>query len=290
MATRRSSLKHLILAASARLARFGALLLTLLTAFLVMPLNAQSADIEVDVELVLAVDVSRSMSPRELEIQRRGYAEALTSNEVISAITGGLLGQVAVQYVEWAGSKSQRIIVDWTLIGGLAAARSFAARLTAHFDSSMRRTSISGALQFAARQFDGNGFVSHRRIIDISGDGPNNQGRPVLAARGETLARGIVINGLPLMTREGLGSQFYLRDLDAYYRNCVTGGPGSFVLPVLDWKQFPLAVRYKLVMELAMPAPPPAIRPIYIRNAEDAYDCLIGEKIWEDFMDDWISP
>ncbi|MDP6833496.1 MAG: DUF1194 domain-containing protein [Alphaproteobacteria bacterium] len=278
------------MAASSRLARFGAVVLTLVTSLLVMPPKAQSADIEVDVELVLAVDVSRSMSPRELEIQRRGYAEALTSREVVSAITGGLLGRVAVQYVEWAGSRSQRIIVDWTLIRGLAEAQSFAARLTAHFDSSMRRTSISGALQFAARQFDGNGFQSYRRIIDISGDGPNNHGRPVLAARGETLARGIVINGLPLMTREGLGSQFYLKDLDEYYRHCVIGGPGAFFLPVLDWQQFPVAVRHKLVMELATPQAPPAIMPIYIRNVEDSYDCMIGEKIWEDFMDDWISP
>ncbi len=290
MAIRRSNLTPPALAACSRFARFGGVLLGLLTALLVMPLKAQSAETEVDAELILAVDVSRSMSPRELEIQRRGYAAALTSREVVSAITGGMLGRVAVVYVEWAGTKSQRIIVDWTLINGLAEARSFAAKLTAHFDSSMRRTSISGALQFAARQFDGNGFLSQRRIIDISGDGPNNQGRPVLAARAETLARGIVINGLPLMTREGLGSRFSLKDLDDYYRHCVTGGPGSFVLPVFDWQQFPLAVRHKLVMELALPAPAPAIRPIYIQNVEARYDCLIGEKIWEDFMDDWVSP
>ena len=273
-----------------RFARLDPVLLGLMAALLVMPLKAQAAEVEVDAELILAVDVSRSMSPRELEIQRRGYAAALTSSEVVSAITGGMLGRVAVLYMEWAGSKSQRIIVDWTLINGLADARAFAARLTAHFDQSMRRTSISGALQFAARQFDGNGFASYRRIIDISGDGPNNQGGPVLAARGEALARGIVINGLPLMTREGLGSRFSLRDLDDYYRDCVTGGPGSFVLPVFDWQQFPLAVRHKLVMELALPKPPPEIRPIYVRNIEESYDCLIGEKIWEDFMDDWISP
>ena len=252
--------------------------------------DARSADIEVDAELILAVDVSRSMSPRELEIQRRGYAEALTSREVISAITSGLLGRVAILYFEWAGDTSHRIIADWTLIGSLSDAEAFAGELTAVFDSALRRTSISGALDFAAGQFDGNGFTSRRRIIDVSGDGPNNQGRPVLPAREDTLARGIVINGLPLMTREGMGSQFSLDDLDVYYRNCVTGGPGSFVIPVLDWEQFPAAVRQKLILELAQPNALPVIKAAFIGATESGYDCLIGEKIWEQIRRNWYGP
>ncbi len=251
---------------------------------------AAATELEVDAELFLAVDVSRSMTPRELEIQRRGYAEALTSQEVVSAIRKGLLGRVAITYVEWAGKFSQRIIVDWTLISNQQEAQDFADQLTAEFNTAMRRTSISGALDHAADQFEGNGFISNRHIVDISGDGPNNQGRPVTGARDEALARGVVINGLPLMTREGMGSQFTLEDLDEYYRNCVIGGPGAFVVPVFDWEQFPAAVRQKLILELAEPVDLPVIRASFTGTARNGYDCLIGEKIWQQIQQNWIGP
>jgi hypothetical protein len=241
------------------------------------PAAAAQGDLEVDVELVLAVDVSRSMTPRELEIQRRGYAEALVSDEVRAAIT----------YVEWAAAQSQRIIVNWTLVRDRADAEAFAARLTAHFDSTLRRTSISGALDYAAKRFDGNGFTSLRQVIDVSGDGPNNQGRPVRSARDDVLAKGIVINGLPLMTREGMGSQWHLDDLDEYYRHCVIGGPASFVIPVLAWNHFPQAVRRKLVLELVEHRQDPVARTGLILAASNEYDCLIGEKIWDDIQGDW---
>lgn len=254
------------------------------------PTRALAADMEVDVQLVLAVDVSRSMAPTELEIQRRGYAEALTSDEVISAIRKGLLGHVAITYIEWAGNYSQRTIVDWTLISNADEAHAFAEKLTADFNTAMRRTSISGALEFAANLFDDNGFKSHRRIIDVSGDGPNNQGRPVLAARQETLNRGIVINGLPLMTREGMGTQFGLDDLDEYYRHCVIGGPRAFVVPVLSWDQFPAAVRQKLILELAQPDDSPVMKASYSTVSEHGYDCMIGEKIWERIRQQWELP
>jgi len=257
---------------------------------------AKAEAVEVDAELVLAVDVSRSMTQRELEIQRRGYAEALVSREVISAITSGLIGRVAVQYMEWAGEYSQRVIVDWTLISSREDAEAFAANLTAHFNSSMRRTSISGGLNFAAQSFETNGFVSNRRIIDVSGDGPNNQGPPVTLARDEALTAGIVINGLPLMTREGMGSQFHLEDLDVYYENCVIGGPASFVLPVLAWEEFPAAVRQKLILELAGRAPPDKARILKASDggqsgtSDNGYDCLIGEKIWQQWRSIWSEP
>ncbi|MEM9277069.1 MAG: DUF1194 domain-containing protein [Pseudomonadota bacterium] len=252
--------------------------------------EADAADVEVDVQLVLAVDVSRSMSPLELEIQRRGYAEALVSDEVISAIQSGLLGRVAITYMEWAGAFSQRIVVDWSMISSRAEAQVFADKLTAHFEDSLRRTSISGGLEFAATLFDRNGFTSNRRIIDVSGDGPNNQGRPVLQARNDVLEKGIVINGLPLMTKEGVGGFLSIDDLDEYYSNCVIGGPGSFMLPVLSWEQFPTAVRQKLILELANRKPALVLKADFTEPDEPAYDCLIGEKLWEIFRGQLFRP
>ncbi|MCU0908513.1 MAG: DUF1194 domain-containing protein [Rhodobacteraceae bacterium] len=239
--------------------------------------------IEVDVELVLAVDVSRSMSPRELEIQRRGYAEALVSDAVVQAITQGMTGQVAIAYMEWAGQSSQRVVIDWRLLGSRADAQAFADELSAGFSASMRRTSISTALLAAADMFEGNGFVGLRRVIDISGDGPNNEGRPVTDARDEVLGRGIIINGLPLMTNDGFGTGFNLADLDEYYRQCVVGGPAAFVLPVTDWNQFADAVRQKLVLELVGLPPPSdlAVSPPERLIRAQGYDCLIGERIWQ---------
>ncbi|MEM6305897.1 MAG: DUF1194 domain-containing protein [Pseudomonadota bacterium] len=236
------------------------------------------SETEVDLELFLAVDVSRSMSAEELELQRRGYAEALASKDVIAALRSGLLGRIAVTYVEWAGPGSQREVVPWTLVESEADATAIAQKLTAHFDGGMRRTSISGALTYATAAFENNGFKGLRRVIDISGDGPNNQGRPVLRARAEAIARGIVINGLPLMTQDALSSIWGIPDLDVYYTNCVIGGPGAFVVPVYGWSQFPEAVTRKLVLEIAGVAPAPRV----IRaQAAPAYDCMIGEKMWE---------
>ncbi|TMM54900.1 DUF1194 domain-containing protein [Sulfitobacter sabulilitoris] len=234
--------------------------------------------VEVDVELFLAVDVSRSMSPSELEIQRRGYAEALTDPDVIAAIRGGLLGRVALTYVEWAGDVSQRVVVPWTLIETAADAATVAEAITAHFDDGLRRTSISGALMYALHDFDGNGFEGLRRVVDVSGDGPNNQGRPVTRARDAVLAEGIVINGLPLMTQDALSQRWGIPDLDVYYLRCVIGGPGSFVIPVYDWDQFAGAITRKLILEIAQ-------RPTRLWQAQmqalPPYDCLVGEKIWQ---------
>ncbi|MGI9365012.1 MAG: DUF1194 domain-containing protein [Rhizobiaceae bacterium] len=257
------------------------LIRTTLLLVLMHPAHAMAQKTEVDLQLILAVDVSRSMSPRELEIQRRGYAEALVSNDVINAIQGGLLGRVAIQYIEWAGDYSQRVIVDWTLVENRDQARSIADRLVAKFDDSLRRTSISSALDYARFSFDTNGFTSSRRVIDISGDGPNNAGPPVLEARARALEDGIVINGLPLMTKDGFYSRYNLDDLDEYYRQCVIGGPASFVIPVLDWEQFPTAVRHKLVQELAGLPSSPVVRAAFHSKPAPSYDCLIGEKMWQ---------
>ena len=247
-----------------------------------------AAETEVDVELVLAVDVSRSMSPAELEIQRRGYAEALTSDEVLGAIAEGFTGRIALTYMEWAGTGSTRVVVDWTVVSGREEAETVAAALRAHRPYALRRTSISGAISTAAALFADNGFTSFRQVIDVSGDGPNNHGAPVTGARDAALAQGIVINGLPLMTRDAYGGMWHLDDLDLYYLNCVIGGPGAFVIPVRDWSEFPAAVRRKLVMEIAArPVPPERLVPA---QAAAPYDCLIGEKIWELNRRFWETP
>jgi hypothetical protein len=242
----------------------------------------ESDGTEVDVELVLAVDVSLSVTPREMDIQRHGYATAITSPEVMAAVRAGLLGRIAVTYIEWAGAGAQRTLIDWTLIETETDARAFADRLEAAPGRSLRRTSISNALTHAATLFADNGYTGLRQVIDVSGDGPNNSGRPVVQARDEALAAGIVINGLPLMTSEGYGGRWDLEDLDLYYTDCVIGGPGAFVIPVRSWDEFAGAVRRKLVLEIAGLTPRPEARVLHASNpAAGGYDCLIGEKIWD---------
>lgn len=253
---------------------------------LVTALPAKAEDLRVDLELILAVDVSRSMTGREMEIQRRGYAEALTSDDVVAALTGGPNGRVALTYVEWAGIDLQRTIVDWTVIASAADAERVARVLTVELSNNLRRTSISAALDHAAGLFVNNGYNGLRRVIDISGDGPNNMGRAVTAARDAAVDQGITINGLPLMTREGLGMMWHLDDLDLYYKACVIGGPGAFVIPVRSWAEFVPAVRQKLILEL-VGRQPEVQKAAFVGNGPDGYDCLIGEKIWDRIMGDW---
>lgn len=248
-----------------------------LLAFLIWT-GCASADelIEVDVELVLAVDVSRSMEPFELEIQRLGYAAALRSPDVHAAIARGPLGYVALTYVEWAGD--QRVIVPWRIVQTPEDAREFADALVVQFEEGYRRTSISGVLDHAVESMESNVYKGLRRVIDVSGDGPNNLGPPVLDARARALARGIVINGLPLMTRrDGPTAIWGIEDLDIYYENCVIGGPGAFVTPVTDWDDFEEAVTRKLILELAGTAP----ETIWRAQSPAPYNCLIGEELWE---------
>ena len=253
---------------------FSAILTLWLTA------TASAQDVEVDLELVLLVDVSRSMSEGELELQRRGYAEALSSQEVFKAVQSGLLQTIALTYVEWAGT--QEVIVDWRLIKTRQDLLDFADRLTLRFDPALRRTSISNALRYGAERIAANNFLGLRRVLDISGDGPNNLGPYVEEARDAVLAQGITINGLPLMTEEGSFSGFHLDNLDIYYRACVTGGTGSFVIPVYDWPDFSDAVRRKLVLEIAGLLDGPQVHKA--QSARDPSDCWVGEKIWEDFQ------
>lgn len=242
----------------------------------------------VDVALVLAVDVSRSMSFRELEIQREGYAAALSHPDVVRAIGQGAYGRIAVTMFEWAGDTFLRQVFDWTLVETGDDAEQVAAMVRAAKPVPQRRTSISGAIQHALKRIEASPFDGFRRVVDISGDGPNNQGAPVLEARAAALAQQIVINGLPLMTSEGPGSGFNIEELDRYYADCVIGGPGSFLVPVSNWEQFPEAIRRKLVQEIGgLPPWPSTPVPVQASPARPGQtlsapaDCLIGEKIWD---------
>lgn len=217
-----------------------------------------TADVDVDVELVLAVDISQSMDEEEQQVQRDGYVAALLSKEVNAAIAEGINGKVAVTYVEWGGQAEQFVVAEWQLIDGPESAATFAKRLAEAPLKTVQRTSIAAALTFAADLFEGNGYTGVRRVIDISGDGPNNQGGLVTASRDAIVDRGVVINGLPLMMNSG-GAWYHLPNLDHYYEDCVIGGPGSFLVPVHGLDGFADAIRRKLVMEIAGIAETPQV-------------------------------
>lgn len=231
----------------------------------------------VDLELVLAVDVSRSMDPDEQTLQRQGYVSAFLHPEVIEAIASGALGRIAVTYVEWAGPAYQTVIVPWTIVGSREEAAAFSARIAAAPLSREIGTSISGSLLFAAGQFEVSIARGDRQAIDVSGDGPNNMGLPVDLTRDQVLKQGITINGLPIMLKTSYAfGPYSIPNLDVYYEDCVIGGPGAFVITVDDPSRFEVAIRRKLVLEIAglpahlMPAASPLHKP--------RVDCLIGEK------------
>jgi hypothetical protein len=213
---------------------------------------------EVDVELVLAVDISQSMDVDEQEIQRAGYVAALTSREVLDAIRYGPTGRIAVTYMEWGGAGEQYVVADWSVIRDEASASAFAARIAAAPLNQRQRTSIASALDHATAMVAANGYEGLRKVIDISGDGPNNQGGAVTAFRDRAVAAGITINGLPLMMKSDKDSWQAMMNIDHYYEDCVIGGPGHFFVPVRSKAQFADAIRMKLVLEIAglVPATP----------------------------------
>ncbi|MEJ0097364.1 MAG: DUF1194 domain-containing protein [Bauldia sp.] len=237
---------------------------------------ALAAATAVDVELVLAVDVSRSMDMDEQRVQRDGYVDAFRNPDIIQAITSGPIGQIAVTYFEWSGPDFQAVAAPWTLIRNAADAAAFADKLAAAPINREMRTSISGALGFGAAQFDGNGFTAERRAIDVSGDGPNNAGPPVVPVRDAVVAKGIVINGLPILLRPSMHADaFGLPNLDQYYQQCVVGGPGSFMIPVTETDNFRTAIRRKLIIEIS--GLPPRIIPAADVTSQPV-DCMAGEK------------
>jgi len=207
----------------------------------------------VDVALVLLADGSGSIDPEEHRLQREGYADALTSGAVLSAIRSNAHGRIAVAFVEWGAPDSQDVVVDWALIDGEASAKVVADRLRSAPKRSYGYNSISNAIDFAVRLLDSGPWAGERQVIDVSGDGPNIGGRPILAARDAALARGITINALAIRQP---GSDVALRGrglppLEDYYRDNVIGGPGAFVEIADGRERFAQAIRAKLVQEIA---------------------------------------
>lgn len=236
----------------------------------------------VDVELILAVDVSYSMDMDELAVQREGYAQAIESKEFLQALKVGPNGRIAVTYFEWAASSDQKIIIPWRLIDGPETADAVAAEILKTPIRRASRTSISGAIGFAMPLFDENPYHGIRRVIDISGDGPNNNGGPVTVARDAALEKGVVINGLPIMVKEPSYSTMDIDNLDYYYEDCVVGGPGSFVIAIKDRDKFKEAIRTKLLMEVAGRTPDRPVVHAADKEKEPRVNCMIGEKIWSD--------
>lgn len=239
---------------------------------------APAAPGDVDVELVIAVDVSYSMDPDEQALQREGYITGFNSQEFLTALQQGGRGKVAVTYVEWAGAADQRVVVPWRLIDGPATARAFTDAVAAAPYRRAYRTSISGALHFAVPLFENSGFHGLRRVIDVSGDGVNNQGDPVAIVRDEVLERGITINGLPILLKRPSAATMDIDNLDVYYEDCVIGGSGAFVIPIRERDQFREATRNKLVQEIAgreVPRVVPAA-------GRPRISCTIGERMWQE--------
>jgi len=209
------------------------------------------AQTPVDLQLVLAVDVSRSIDEVEAELQRRGYIEALTNDRVIDAILSGEHRRIALCYTEWAGTHYQVVVIDWTVIDSAAAARRFAEKLAEAPRTSQSWTAVGAALAHAGQRFENSGLVAKRRVIDVSGDGRTNDGPPAEIVRDKLVAQGIVINGLPvMMNRTNFGRPPDLM-LDKYYEESVIGGPGSFMIVADNFDHFSRAVRTKLVREIS---------------------------------------
>ena len=214
---------------------------------------------EVDLLLVLSSDVSRSVDHPKFLLQREGYATAISDPNVLEAIKSGPHQRIAVAFVEWSGFGAQKLVIDWTIIDGPAAARKFGDQLLELPRSFADRTSISGGIEFATTQIERAPFDSPRRTIDVSGDGTNNAGRDVKLARDETLAKGIVINGLVILSDRPVPWNAEHTNppggLDKYYQDNVVGGPGAFVLVAENFDSFGRAIIKKLIAEIAMVSP-----------------------------------
>ena len=258
---------------------------------LATPVTAQQgAMTRVDIELMLAVDISQSMDYDEHSIQRQGYIDAFRHADVINALMGGPEGKIAVMYMEWAGDFDPIPTIPWTIIDSKEAAHAFADRLEKEPIYGEQRTSISTAL-LAAQEY----IASHKQVIDVSGDGANNAGMLVEPVRDELVKNGIIINGLPIMLNKP--KEFYDIDhLDRYYKQCVIGGVGAFIAPVFDLRHLPATIRKKLVMEIASIEIEPDMAPIQFAEAPaqaggefyraqlklptEKVDCTIGEQVW----------
>ena len=235
-----------------RLLVFAASLLTLAT-----PSRAEEP---VDLLLVLASDVSRSVDTRKFQLQREGYAAALSNPKVIDAIRSGPHGRIAICFVEWSGVTSQKLVIDWTIVGDAASARKIGDQLIELPRAFADRTSISAGIEFAMSQLERAPFRGVRRTIDVSGDGTNNSGRDVTLARDEATAKGVTINGLVILSDSPLPWNPEHTNppggLDGYYRNNVIGGAGAFVMVAENHNSFGQAIVKKMIAEIAFNPPP----------------------------------
>lgn len=232
--------------------------------------SQQAGKRTVDLELVLAVDVSQSMDYDEHTLQRMGYVDAFRHQDVINAILSGPHGRIAVTVMEWAGDFEPIDLIPWTILDSDASVRAFADRLADEPVNGEQRTSLSNALYSAMTRIERNDIVSVRQVIDVSGDGANNAGPPVEEARDYVLKRGVTINGLPIMLERPL--QYYdIEHLDRYYKQCVIGGTGAFIAPVFDLKHLAATIRKKLVLEIAsLEVDPPDTAPVQFAEAPAA--------------------
>ena len=253
----------------------------------------------VDLELVIATDVSRSIDSDEARLQRQGIAAAFKSDEVIRAIGTGVLRRIAVAYIDYSSRSWNKVVIDWRIIHDRASAHAFADELLKAELTFGRRTSIADALEHGVHLIESNDIEGTRRVIDVSGDGPNNFGRYVDAVRDETIAKRITVNGLPIINEtNSVFSRYNLPDLDLYYRGCVIGGPGAFMVVATYFKDFARAIRRKLILEIAglTPAPAPRVWRVQlepsnrIRPSPGGYTyakgCDIGERMREGYWAD----
>lgn len=232
------------------------LLLSALAAPVILRTHAARATEAVDVELVLAVDVSRSVDAEEQEMQMRGYANAFRDPRLAEAMMRGPIGAVAVTLFTWSDWNIQEHLVPWMRLDSPATCERFAAAVDAAPRRTHLYTSISGAIDYAARLF-GQGYEGTRQVVDISGDGINNSGRDIAQARGDALEQGIILNGLAVLDRAppppGLGQ---VQPLDEYFQERVIGGPGAFLMVAEGFESFEQAVRRKVIREVALDAAP----------------------------------
>lgn len=231
---------------------------------------------DVDVALVLAVDISFSMDLDELSLQREGYIQALTSPLVLDVIRKGMVGKIAVTYVEWAGVNTRHILADWSIIEDAASAEEFVQKLREAPIRRARRTSITTAIEIGIDRFKQAPVRPIRRVIDISGDGPNNEGGFVTRARDAAVEAGVTINGLPIVIKRRFSSSYDMENLDEYYRDCVIGGPGAFMVVITEREQFAPAIKQKILRELASPSTND-LSPFPVRGDSD---CTAGERQW----------
>ncbi len=212
--------------------------------------SAPAAPQQVDLKLVLAVDVSGSIDSEEFQLEREGTADAFADPEVLKAIQSGSLGRIAVAMLDFSSPQFDKVVIDWTVVKDKASALAFSEMVRNTPRTPGRRTSVSSALELGSLLLEASekDILATRRVIDVTGDGPNNDGNPMTEAHDKTVGQGIVVNGLPVMDEMANG---YFPELDKYYAGCVTGGRGAFVVVVHSYKDYSAAMRHKLILEIS---------------------------------------